>query len=305
MIHNKAVFRIVAGVAAGCIVLAICILIGLRVKSMKGADTGHTAEGSIVSALGSTQEQEFSDEINKTITERWEEWNSKDAMTKALSSTTPGFFAKSFENWDEAVAFTGFEPWNPFEKASWAEKMNYTGADIKTGDILEHCCFEGNGNRKGELELGTLTAGYAFDGVRISYRMILAGDFHIGASEADAETSTLDIILPAAKDSDTSATQTAACRVIRRHTDSYDGLELAFLKDESMVYSVLLTSFDGIEKLENAYARVAECLGFDVAYDRLFGQNSSSDLSITYLPEQTPETDAIPGTDALEVPGTD
>ena len=274
MIHNKAVFRIVAGVAAGCIVLAICILIGLRVKSMKGADTGHTAEGSIVSALGSTQEQEFSDEINKAITERWKEWNSKDAMTKALSSTTPGFFAKSFENWDEAVAFTGFEPWNPFEKASWAEKMNYTGADIKTGDILEHCCFEGNGNRKGELESGTLASGYAFDGVRIAYRVILAGDFRAGAREADAEVSTLDIVLPASQSSESLDGQSAKCQITRRHTDIYDGLELAFIKDENVAYIVSLTSLEGAEKLENAYKMVADCLGFDVEYDALFGQNT-------------------------------
>ncbi len=274
MIHNKAVFRIVAGVAAGCIVLAICILIGLKARKMNGADIGSDTKDGIVRVLGNSREYTFSNEIRETIDERWKEWNGKDAMAKALSSTTPGFFARSFETWDEAVAFTGFEPWNPFEKAFWAEKMNYSGADIKTDNILAHCCFEGIGNRAGELESGTLASGYAFDGVRITYRVILAGDFRAGASEADAEVSTLDIVLPASQSSENLDGQSAKCQITRRHTDIYDGLELAFIKDENVAYIVSLTSLEGAEKLEKAYKMVADCLGFDVTYDALFGQNT-------------------------------
>ena len=72
---------------------------------MNGADTGSDTKDGIVRVLGNSREYTFSNEIRETIDERWKEWNGKDAMAKALSSTTPGFFARSFETWDEAFDF--------------------------------------------------------------------------------------------------------------------------------------------------------------------------------------------------------
>lgn len=123
-----------------------------------------------------------SDELYGALAAGWEAWDAMDEESQWLSSQTPGWGKREFEDWSECIDFLGFPLPNPLETKSGLEKGTYVGMPIGFADAPR---FEVSwyGTRDGVFETIGVVAGYRKGDIRIMMDAMLFG----ASPEEDAE----------------------------------------------------------------------------------------------------------------------
>ncbi len=335
MNYKRTVFWVIVTVGVVCVVLAVCFLTNPATKGNAGPEPGtmdetgmnadsvnepgmNTASGTIFDELSSNVQYELSDNISNLIIEDWNQYEQLDNFQRMVSSHMPGWRSMYFATWDEACGWLGVKPWNPLEKADWLEKANCYGETNSNAAITEHCHVEGQGRKDGTVEFAAMDAGYNYDGVRVVIKHILAGEIDFAPVEdADEEKVNLGFTITVSDENGSERIVNKGlgydCTAVRRHTDIYDALELHFYKNDKSALVIIMTGYNGPEKVAEAFDRISRYIGLNLTAETIFSDNTDHKASVNVTP--LPENDSIPGTDTnLEtdvyisisgIPGTD
>ena len=105
----------------------------------------------------------------------WDAWNSFSLEEKALSSHSPGFCQRSFDDWAEWEAFLGFSIPNPLEESAWLEQATYVAMPIGFRDAprIEASWY---GTEDGHVEWISVQGGYRSGDIRVTINAMLYGD---------------------------------------------------------------------------------------------------------------------------------
>lgn len=105
----------------------------------------------------------------------WDFWNMQDETARLLSSHSPGFCQRAFDDWAECEGFLGFSIPNPLEECAWLEQATYVGMPVGFRDA-PHVQAYWYGTEDGHIEWISVEAGYRIDQIRVMVEAAVYGD---------------------------------------------------------------------------------------------------------------------------------
>ena len=320
MSYKKPAFWIIIAAVVVCVVLGVCFLTnrpadddnaGVQITPFPDKDKAsdpprknQTSELNIdyidphaVSFWGSIPETDeyghklkaggeltFSDAMYEEVNKNWSKWNSMDAMSKALSSSSPGYCYRYFDNWVELNSYLGFELWNPLELHSWLEPRRNPFEDIPKNAMYTRYELTWMGNEGKDIVQAMADAAYTCESVRVSLQIT-------AAARRDVPDGTVDFYTRE------DATNSYNYRWI---TDS-----VQFYRD-GLKYRLRVWDAEDQANVDRIFFRLCSSLGVDISED-----------TPTVTPIDPVTSELIPGTDSdnnvdyylnpaqEQIPGTD
>lgn len=156
------------------------------VKTSTGLwESGYQVEAEI----RSFSTEDFSPQVQEALDADWEKWESMDPEWQTLSSWMPGMLFRYFDTWEEAETFLGISLDNPLEDVDWLEKGNYSAIakdapSLTTEDSRMHCEVTIYDNGGGEVDGGSVSAGYRVGEIRVILSPSLRVDSDLDAHHA-------------------------------------------------------------------------------------------------------------------------
>lgn len=105
----------------------------------------------------------------------WDAWNSLSQENKMLSSHSPGYCQRGFEDWAECEAFLGFSIPNPLEECTWLEQATYVAMPLGFMDA-PRITANWYGTEDEHIEWIRVQSGYRNGEVRVSIDAMLYVD---------------------------------------------------------------------------------------------------------------------------------
>ena len=214
-----------------------------------------------------TNYTEFSGEVHDLISEDWEKHDAQDEMQKVLSSHAPGICSVSFGDWQEATAFVGEEPWDPFENEKWlseTEKYRIEAGQKNGTETFYRTEFAGD--RNGDLKGITLWSDYPQEAGNITLIMNLYSESpaHAWPAEEEGDVSQLSFEVGSEENK-----RTIRAEAMIVHSDYYDAVRIAFPESSDFKYFVNVTSHKGTGELAKLLEKTGEAIGLKMDYDTL------------------------------------
>ena len=248
----------------------------------------------IIEALDTdSKEVKLSDTIYSSIVEEWENWKSLDTAARVMAAHYPGNETKFFESWDDAVGYIGIVPWNPFENVDWLEKRNYAGADIKDFDtgVLNHCCFNVNGNSDGDIGYASLQTGYAIGKIRVVMVDYIYANNYL---DTIIDQYTMTKYYKLYKENGSilahecvSTDQDYNCIVGVLKSEKAISIRMKFYKNDEIKYEIYMVSLEDLEKLEDPFNKVCAELSIPFEYVTVLQENAEKNESEENVDENT------------------
>ena len=129
--------------------------------------------------LKAENDKEFGDRLYRGLAENWEEWNAKDRMEKALSSTIPGHCRYNTDTWAACEEVIGFAFDNPLESCDWLEIADYMGISLDTPVSIgerKHTEITWHGSSGEDIFEVHVTSGYRYGEMRVTLKITVDRD---------------------------------------------------------------------------------------------------------------------------------
>ncbi len=120
-------------------------------------------------------QEALSQDLRDALGEEWEAWNALSEEAQVVSSHTPGWCRRGFEDWAACEAFLGFSVPNPLEEADWLEKGTYVAMPLGFRDA-PRVDVQWNGTEECYVDWVNAGAGYRSGSTRVTLSALLYGD---------------------------------------------------------------------------------------------------------------------------------
>lgn len=125
--------------------------------------------------VGPISQESLSQDLREALEEEWTSWNALSEEEQAISSHTPGWCRRGFEDWADCEDFLGFSVPNPLEDCDWLEKGTYVAMPPGFMDA-PRVDLQWNGTEEGYVDWVSAGAGYRSGVTRVMISALLYGD---------------------------------------------------------------------------------------------------------------------------------